>query len=78
MSLLLADPGFEEARRKRIEPERYLDADDHIVVTGRFSGRASGGSFDAGLAHIWELRDGKVGRVESHLDSGAVFRALGS
>jgi ketosteroid isomerase-like protein len=47
------------------------------VMTGRFAGRASGGEFDVGVAHVWTVRDGKAVRVESYLDTAEVLRALG-
>ena len=65
---------FEEFR---IEPRDFLDAGDRVVVLGRFAGRAAGGEFDVGLAHVWTLRDGKAVRVESYLDTAKVLEALG-
>jgi ketosteroid isomerase-like protein len=65
---------FEEFR---IEPLEFLDAGDRVVVRAKFTGRAFGGEFDVGAAHIWGLRDGKVVQVESYLDTAEVARALG-
>jgi ketosteroid isomerase-like protein len=41
------------------------------------TGRASGGEFDVGVAHVWTVRGGKAERVESYLDTAEVLRALG-
>ena len=64
---------FEEFR---IEPLQFLDAGDHVVVQARFAGRAAG-DFNVGVVYIWELRDGKVVRVEGYTDSARVLDALG-
>jgi uncharacterized protein len=64
---------FEEFRT---EPQQYLDAGDHVVVVGRFAGRA-GGEFDVPAAFVWELRDGKAVRVETHTDTARILEALG-
>jgi ketosteroid isomerase-like protein len=49
-----------------------------VVVTGRLVGRAAGGEVGVPVVQVWELRGGKVVRVESHNDSGAVLRAISS
>jgi uncharacterized protein len=64
---------FEEFR---VEPEQFLDAGDHVVVKARFAGRAVA-EFDVGAVYIWELRDGKIVRVEGYTDSARVLDALG-
>ena len=50
----------------RIEPERFEQAGDQLVVVVRFWGRgkASGAEVEARLAHVWTLRDGKAIRFE--------------
>ena len=65
---------FEEFR---VEPREFLDAGDRVVVTGRFAGRGGGGEFDVGVVYTWELRDGKVARVEGYTDTARVLEALG-
>ena len=61
----------------RVEPEQFLDAAEHVVVLGRFSGRASGGEFEVPFVHIWEMRGGKALRVDTHTDTASVLRAIG-
>jgi ketosteroid isomerase-like protein len=58
--------------------ERFLDAGDHVVVTGRFIGRAraGGGPLDAPFALVFEMRAGKVTRVDQYTDTLLVARAL--
>jgi len=45
--------------RFEVQPDRYLDAGDHVVVLGRFSGDADGGgSLDAPFVHVWRMSGG--------------------
>jgi ketosteroid isomerase-like protein len=65
---------FEEFR---VEPRDFLDAGDRVVVPARFAGRAAGGEFAVGVVYVWELREGKVVRVEGYTDTARVLEALG-
>ena len=58
--------------------ERFLDAGDHVIVTGRFTGRAKagGGHLDAPFAMVFEMHAGRVGRVDQYTDTLLVARAL--
>jgi ketosteroid isomerase-like protein len=52
-----------------VETEQFLDAGEHVVVTGRFQGRdASGQQLDAPFAHVWRVRDGKAVRFQNYTD----------
>ncbi len=62
----------------RVEPERFLDCGDVVVVTGTQSATGAGGSFESPFVHVMEYRDGKVVRGEFHADSAKALRALGS
>jgi ketosteroid isomerase-like protein len=56
---------------------RMIDAGDHVVVLGRWSSRtAQGEAFDSRFASIFEVRDGKIVRLDSHLDTARVLNAL--
>lgn len=59
--------------------ERFLDAGDHVIVTGRFTGRAKagGGQLDAPFAIVFEMRAGRVKRVDQYTNTIPVARALG-
>ena len=60
---------FEEFRA---EPENYDDQGDTIVVTGRFKGKAkSGAELDAAFEHVYEMKDGKITRLENKVDQDA-------
>src|SRR5919107_1684192 len=47
-------------------PEEFLDADDTVVVLGRYRGtcKATGLAMDAQLAHVWRVADGKAVRFQ--------------
>ncbi len=60
-----------------VEPDRFLDAGDAVVVTGVQRATGKGGSFEARFVHILEFRDGKVVRGEFHGDTAKGKRALG-
>ena len=48
-------------------PEQFIDAGEHLVVVGRFRGRAkSGRELDAPFAHVWAMRGGKATRFHNH------------
>lgn len=53
-------------------PEDFSDDGDTVVVKGRFKGKnKSGAELDAAFEHVWELRDGKVTRLENKPDAAA-------
>ena len=56
---------------------RMIDAGDHVVVLGHWSSRtAQGKAFGSRFASIFEVRDGKIVRLDSHLDTAQVLEAL--
>jgi hypothetical protein len=62
----------------RVEPERILDAGDHTVMVGRSKGRAwqSEARFDVPVVHVWTVRDGRLARLEVHMDTARMLEAL--
>ena len=54
-----------------VAPAKFLDAGDHVVVLGTYSGthKRTGKAVRAQLAHVWELRDGKVVRFQQYTDT---------
>ncbi|HEY3191428.1 MAG TPA: nuclear transport factor 2 family protein [Solirubrobacterales bacterium] len=51
------------------EPENFDDQGDTIVVTGRFKGKSkSGAELDAAFEHVYEMKDGKIARLENTVD----------
>jgi hypothetical protein len=52
-----------------LETDQFLDAGDHVVVTGRFLGRDSEGrTLDAPCAHVWRMSGGKATRFANYVD----------
>jgi ketosteroid isomerase-like protein len=48
------------------EPENFDDQGDRIVVTGRFKGQAkSGAELDTAFEHTYDMKDGKIARLEN-------------
>jgi len=50
----------------RAEADQYLEFGDHVVVLATYHGRGRGSGVELSQegAHVWELRDGKVVRLE--------------
>ena len=63
-----------------VVPERFLDADDTVVMTGRYVGthKATGRAMNPQVAHIWTVRDGKAVAFQQLVDTLAVARATGA
>jgi len=61
-----------------VEPEEYIDAGDHVVVTGVQRATGPGGSFESRYLHLFRLSGGKVVRGEFIGDSAKARDALGS
>jgi uncharacterized protein len=56
--------------------EEARDQGDTVVVTARFKGtNKSGAELDARAEHVWEIRDGKVARLENKVDREAWAKA---
>lgn len=62
----------------RMEPELFLDAGDHVVVTGRFrcEAKETGRRVNAPCVQIWTLDAGRAVRMENHTDTAQFARAL--
>jgi ketosteroid isomerase-like protein len=61
-----------------VEPQRFLDCGDVVVVTGTQRATGEQGSFEAPFAHLMEYRDGSLVRGEFYADSAKALKALGS
>jgi ketosteroid isomerase-like protein/predicted ester cyclase len=60
-----------------VVPERFIDAGDTVVATGRHRGRTtSGGAFEVPWMHLWTFRDGKATEFTEVFDTAPVTRAL--
>ena len=61
-----------------VEPLEFIDAGDHVIVTGVQRATGPGGSFEARFLHLFTLSGGKVVRGEFIGDSAKARDALGN
>ncbi len=61
----------------RFTPENYLSDGDQVVAYGTYRGTniRTGRYFEARVAHLWKLRDGKIISFEQFVDSKTVADA---
>jgi ketosteroid isomerase-like protein len=51
------------------EAYEWIDAGDHIVVTGRFTGKDNEGrTLDSPCAHVWSMSNGAATRFDGYND----------
>ena len=63
----------------RAEPEQFIDAGEHVVVVGRFRGKAkSGARLDAAFVHVHRMRNGKTVRFQNYVEAASWADAWGS
>ena len=62
----------------RAEPEQFIDAGEHVVVIGRFRGKAMNGvTLDAPFVHVNRIRNGKVVAFQNFVEATSWARAWG-
>jgi ketosteroid isomerase-like protein len=54
-----------------VNVRRIVECGDTVLVEARYTGtaRATGKALDAQVAHVWDLRDGKVVRWQQYTDT---------
>ncbi len=64
---------------RRLEPEGFLDADDHVVVLFHEfrRGKGSGVELELDTAAVFTVRDGRVARMQGFMDPAAASKAAG-
>ena len=62
----------------KFTPESYVADDDKVVAYGTYTGtyKITGKSFEARVAHVWKLKDGKIVSFEQFVDSQPVNNAM--
>ena len=62
----------------KFTPEDYVASEDKVVAYGSYSGtyKISGKYFEARVAHVWKLRDGKIISFEQFVDSQPVNNSM--
>ncbi|NIE84936.1 MULTISPECIES: nuclear transport factor 2 family protein [Burkholderia] len=61
----------------RIAPTEFVSEGETVVSIGRFVGThgATGKTADAGYAHVWTVRSGRIARFRQYIDTKAVADA---
>jgi hypothetical protein len=59
-----------------VEPEKFIDAGDYVIVRGTQRAGNDKGSFEAPFLHLLEYRDGKAVRGEFYADSAKAAKLL--
>jgi ketosteroid isomerase-like protein len=71
----LVPENFEEFQAA---PDQFIDSGDHIVVVGRFRGKAkSGQALDLPYVHVWAMRNGKAASFHNYVDAAAWAKGWG-
>ncbi|MEO7992565.1 MAG: nuclear transport factor 2 family protein [Chryseolinea sp.] len=62
----------------KFTPEDYVASDDKVVAFGTYTGtyKITGKSFEARVAHVWKLKDGKIISFEQFVDSQPVNASM--
>jgi ketosteroid isomerase-like protein len=62
----------------KFTPEDYVSSDDKVVAYGTYTGtyKITGKLFEARVAHIWKLKEGKIVSFEQFVDSQPVNNAM--
>jgi len=63
-----------------VHPKDFYDADDTVVVEGRYTGtfKATGKSLDAQMCHVFKVRDGKVTSFQQFVDTAQMQDVMGA
>jgi hypothetical protein len=60
-----------------LDPTEFIGNGDTVVSLGRFTGvhGTTGKRVEAGYAHIWTVKDGKITRFRQYIDTLAIAEA---
>ena len=73
----LFEPLMAEWSSFAIEPTEFVTDGDTVVSLGRFTAvhGSTGKQVDAGYAHVWTVKDGKISRFRQYIDTLAIAEA---
>ena len=73
----LDEEDLEAWDERRLEAEDFIDAGDCIVILQREYRRGKGSGVEVGaeIAVLFELRDGRVARIQGYMERGAAIEA---
>ena len=62
----------------KFTPEDYVASNDKVIAYGTYTGKykITGNSFEARVAHVWKLKNGKIISFEQFVDSQPVNNAM--
>jgi ketosteroid isomerase-like protein len=71
-------PVIEDVPDLAVTPEELIAAGDTVVVVARYTGlaKATGKPLDLPVAHVWDVRDGKVTRFRQFVDTAKFLEAV--
>jgi ketosteroid isomerase-like protein len=74
-----ADGVLETAEDFRVDPQRFIEADQFLLVPVRISGkgRGSGVPGEFGVFHVLEFGDGKIRRLRSYVNEDEALKPVG-
>ena len=63
----------------RLEPERFVDAGDRLVVVLHLwaRGKGSGVGIEARVAHVWTVREEKATKLQMYMSPETALEAVG-
>lgn len=63
-----------------VHPKTYHDAGETIVVEGRYTGtyKETGKSLDVQVCHVWEVRGGKLTKIQQYVDTAGFQDVMGA
>ena len=72
------EPTHENFDAFHVQCDQFIDAGDHVIVTGHFAGRGkeTNIALNAAFAHVWTLRGNKAVRFQSYTDTASWLYAL--
>jgi ketosteroid isomerase-like protein len=73
------DENIEVWDEHRMEPERFIDAGERVVVLQHEyqRGRGSGVEIEIDTATVFDLRGGRIVRIQPYMDPAAALKAVG-
>lgn len=61
----------------RLEPDRFIETEDGVLVLGRHTGkRPDGASWEVPFAMVWTMEDGRATTFRQYGDSAVMLEAL--
>lgn len=67
-----------QASELSLESPRFVEDGDTIVVLGQYRAlhKPTGKKLEEPVAHVWDLKDGKITRFELYIDAASVQKQL--